>query len=85
MRPAAPRGFRFTLTRSKRFKYKLLFSCLEQGCVLRGVHGEGEEDGEDVCHEVCEEETEERSQPGERDRRAEKVGFLSCTDVFQRD
>lgn len=54
------------------------FSGVIQGRVLRGVHGEGEEDGKDVCHEVCEEETEERSQPGERDRRAEKVWFFSC-------
>lgn len=45
----------------------------EQGGVLRGVHGEGEEDGQNVCHEVCEEETEERPQSGERDRCAEKV------------
>lgn len=45
----------------------------EQGGVLGGVHGEGEEDGEVECHEVREEETENRPQSGEWDRRVEKV------------
>ena len=45
----------------------------QQGGVLRGVHGEGEEDGKAVRHEVREEETEERPQSGERDRRVEEV------------
>lgn len=37
----------------------------EQGGILRGVHGEREEDGKVVRHEVCEEETEKRPQSGE--------------------
>lgn len=36
-----------------------------QGGVLRGVHGEGEEDRQAVCHEVCEEEAEKYSESGE--------------------
>lgn len=57
---------------------------IKQGGVLRGVHGEGEEDGKDVCHEVCEEETENRPQSGERDHCDEKVNFfLSVFSVGQ--
>lgn len=53
-------------------------SCLcvnQQGGLLRGVHGEGEEDGKVVRHKVREEETEERPQSGERDRRVEEVNI----------
>lgn len=61
----------------------IIASVVQQRCLLRGVHGEGEEDGKDVCHEVREEETEERSQPGERDHCAEKVCFFSVLrDMF---
>lgn len=48
---------------------------VKQGRLLRGLHGEGEEDGKDVRHEVCEEETEEGPQSGERDQRVEKVNL----------
>lgn len=37
----------------------------EQWGILRGLHGEGEEDGKNICHEVCEKETEEGSESGE--------------------
>ena len=47
----------------------------KQGRLLRGLHGEGEEDGKDVRHEVCEEEAEKRPEPGERDLCPEKVNF----------
>lgn len=41
--------------------------------ILRGLHGEREEDWKDVCHEVCQKEAEEGPEPGERDRCVEKV------------
>lgn len=48
---------------------------IPQRGLLRGVHGEGEEDWEDVRHEVCEEETESRPQSGKRDQCVKKVSF----------
>lgn len=45
----------------------------EQWGILRGLHGEGEEDGKKFRHEVCEKETEEGSESGEWDRCAAKV------------
>lgn len=51
-----------------------IFLCLNpQRGLLRGLHGEGEEDWEDVCNEVCEEETEDRPQSGKRDQCVKEV------------
>lgn len=61
----------------------LCVGVLIQGRVLRGVHGEGEEDRQAVCHEVCEEEAEEYSESGERDCRVEKVGVQKRSIVIQ--
>lgn len=68
-----------------------LLCAVRQRGLLRGLHGQGEEDWQDVRHEVCEEETENRPQPGKRDQRVTKVSSsttplpsLICVENFEK-